>query len=503
MRIPNIRTHESPQPPSSKEKFSLSPEYHILKEIGHGAFAKVYKAVEMKTNKKVAIKRFDQVFEQAQLAQHCLREIAVLSRASHPNIVRMHRIMRSQSSVFIVMDYSPSDLRGLIHSPTYFDHTQIKRVMYEILLSLNYLHSARVVHRDIKPGNILVSKDYHVQLCDFGLARSIDGLKISTYDFDKVYRKEFAVSNEQNTVVRVTDSSDNNEDLAEDLDEHVKINVARSIQGHFGEGVDRSKLSPTITPISKPSADELDMAGYMRKSSCDVGKEEKKAVITLCPRSVSLRRKEFVESLHPDPHMERELTSHVASRWYRAPEIILLEKVYSTAVDIWSLGCVFAELLQMVNGNRAGYKDRRPLFPGSSCFPLSPQMKPGNGGEIEHFQPGDQLMTICKVLGSQSGSSTDFVGDYGAKHYLHMLPVCERTEWIDLYPACTEEELDLLEKMLTFNPFLRITTKEALRHPYFAAVRCREREIEGVPTPAGMDVPRECAIERLQKMCDQ
>jgi len=70
--------------------------------------------------------------------------------------------------------------------------------------------------------------------------------------------------------------------------------------------------------------------------------------------------------------MKRELTGHVVTRWYRAPELILLEKDYTAAIDVWSLGCIFAELLGMIKENAPTFLDRSPLFPGTSCFPLSP-----------------------------------------------------------------------------------------------------------------------------------
>jgi mitogen-activated protein kinase 1/3 len=71
-------------------------------------------------------------------------------------------------------------------------------------------------------------------------------------------------------------------------------------------------------------------------------------------------------------NMKRELTGHVVTRWYRAPELILLEKEYGPAIDVWSVGCVFAELLGMMKESAPTYLDRKPLFPGKSCFPLSP-----------------------------------------------------------------------------------------------------------------------------------
>ena len=63
-------------------------------------------------------------------------------------------------------------------------------------------------------------------------------------------------------------------------------------------------------------------------------------------------------------NMKRELTGHVVTRWYRAPELILLEKDYGEAIDIWSVGCLLAELLQMMKENAATFMDRIPLFPG-------------------------------------------------------------------------------------------------------------------------------------------
>lgn len=71
-------------------------------------------------------------------------------------------------------------------------------------------------------------------------------------------------------------------------------------------------------------------------------------------------------------NMKRELTGHVVTRWYRAPELIVLEKDYGPAIDIWSVGCIFAELLGMMKESAATFMERRALFPGKSCFPLSP-----------------------------------------------------------------------------------------------------------------------------------
>jgi mitogen-activated protein kinase 1/3 len=79
------------------------------------------------------------------------------------------------------------------------------------------------------------------------------------------------------------------------------------------------------------------------------------------------------------------LTSHVVTRWYRAPEVILLEKDYTSAIDMWSVGCIYAELQGMLKENAATFMDRSPLFPGTSCFPLSPDRNnPVKSGSFPH-----------------------------------------------------------------------------------------------------------------------
>ncbi len=89
--------------------------------------------------------------------------------------------------------------------------------------------------------------------------------------------------------------------------------------------------------------------------------DKKKALLNQLKKTKELRK-----------NMKRQLTGHVVTRWYRAPELILLEKDYGPAIDLWSVGCIFAELLGMMKESAPTYLDRRPLFPCKSCFPLSP-----------------------------------------------------------------------------------------------------------------------------------
>ena len=80
------------------------------------------------------------------------------------------------NEVYLVLRKCDMDLKKLIKSGKHLDETQVKSIIYDILCGLKYLHQAKIIHRDLKPGNILVNNDCTIQICDFGLARSMDGV---------------------------------------------------------------------------------------------------------------------------------------------------------------------------------------------------------------------------------------------------------------------------------------------------------------------------------------
>ncbi|KAK2711837.1 hypothetical protein QYM36_012835 [Artemia franciscana] len=129
------------------------------------------------------------------------------------------------------------------------------------------------------------------------------------------------------------------------------------------------------------------------------------------------------------------LTEYVATRWYRAPEIMLNSKGYTKSIDIWSVGCILAEMLS-----------NRPLFPG------------------KHYL--DQLNHILGILGSPTQDDLQFIVNEKARSYLQSLPVKPKVPWCKLFPNADLKALDLLDRMLTFNPHKRIVVEEALAHPY-------------------------------------
>ena len=127
-----------------------------------------------------------------------------------------------------------------------------------------------------------------------------------------------------------------------------------------------------------------------------------------------LQRTASASSLSLCPTVTRQMTSHVVTRWYRAPELILLQR-YTTAIDMWSFACIFAELLLMLPEADIDPQNRKPLFPGQSCFPLSPT-------HDDSYSPAsfDQLLVIFRVIGQSSSSAHLHVHAHAHAHaYAH------------------------------------------------------------------------------------
>jgi len=172
----------------------------------------------------------------------------------------------------------------------------------------------------------------------------------------------------------------------------------------------------------------------------------------------------------------KELTSHVVTRWYRAPELILIEKNYDVKIDVWSLGCIYAELLGMLKEHAATFLDRGPLFPGTSCFPLSPDTNARAKKSGFPVTSQDQLNMIFTILGSPTDEDLSFVSDDKALEYLRSFPNKVKCDYKVMFPAAPPEAVDFLEKTMTFNPSKRITIDECLKHPLMNEVRQAEKE---------------------------
>uniref|UniRef100_A0A0G4GZ90 Mitogen-activated protein kinase n=1 Tax=Chromera velia CCMP2878 TaxID=1169474 RepID=A0A0G4GZ90_9ALVE len=184
--------------------------------------------------------------------------------------------------------------------------------------------------------------------------------------------------------------------------------------------------------------------------------------------------------------MKRQLTGHVVTRWYRAPELILLQENYTAAIDVWSVGCIFAEMMNMIKENVPYHTDRGPLFPGSSCFPLSPDKKHATDYKFHTRGTKDQLQMIFNILGTPSPEETEFLEKNDAKKYVSLFQPRPAASLEKRFPASTKEAVDLLSKMLVFVPQKRITVEDALAHPLFKDIRTpkiEEMDSEKVRVP--------------------
>ncbi len=141
----------------------------------------------------------------------------------------------------------------------------------------------------------------------------------------------------------------------------------------------------------------------------------------------------------PEGNQPGFLTEYVATRWYRAPEIMLSWKEYTKAIDVWSVGCILAEIL-----------GRKPLFPGKDYM--------------------NQLHLIIDILGTPSYEDTEFIASAKAKAYIRALPFKKKIPFKKIFPRASDSAIDLLERCLTFAPEKRITVEQALAHPYLAAL---------------------------------
>lgn len=138
----------------------------------------------------------------------------------------------------------------------------------------------------------------------------------------------------------------------------------------------------------------------------------------------------------------------MVTRWYRAPELILLEKDYGPAIDMWSVGCIYAELLGMMKESAPTYLDRKPLFPGRSCFPLSPDREARIASNGFPIGKDDQLAVIFEILGTPDENDLSYVTDPKALAYLKSFNPIERVNLKTKYVGASADAIDLLDKML-------------------------------------------------------
>ncbi|BAE57360.1 protein kinase [Aspergillus flavus] len=303
--------------------------YQKIEKIGEGTYGVVYKARELThPNRIVALKKIRLEAEDEGVPSTAIREISLLKEMSDPNIVRLLNIVHADGhKLYLVFEFLDLDLKKYMEALPVSEggrgkalpdgsglsksmglgEAMVKKFMAQLIEGIRYCHSHRILHRDLKPQNLLIDRDGNLKLADFGLARAF-GVPLRTY------------------------------------------------------------------------------------------------------------------------------THEVVTLWYRSPEILLGGRQYSTGVDMWSCGAIFAEMCT-----------RKPLFPGDS--------------EI------DEIFKIFRLLGTPDEVAWPGVTSF--PDYKPTFPKWKREETRALVPGLEENGLDLLDALLEYDPARRISAKQACMHPYF------------------------------------
>uniref|UniRef100_A0A7S2XXW5 Cyclin-dependent kinase 2 homolog n=1 Tax=Fibrocapsa japonica TaxID=94617 RepID=A0A7S2XXW5_9STRA len=283
--------------------------YQKLEKIGEGTYGVVYKAKDRLTNDILALKKIRLEAEDEGIPSTAIREISLLKELQHPNIVRLYDVVHTERKLTLVFEYLDQDLKKYLDvCENGLEPVIIQSFLYQLLRGVAFCHHHRVLHRDLKPQNLLINREGELKLADFGLARAF-GIPVRSY------------------------------------------------------------------------------------------------------------------------------THEVVTLWYRAPDVLMGSRKYSTPVDIWSIGCIFAE---MSNG--------RPLIMGTS--------------------EGDQLDRIFRQLGTPTREIYPGVTELPEwKKDMPVHPVPEN--FAHLVPNLNPVGVELLTKMLCYDPAKRISAQEAMGHPYF------------------------------------
>ncbi|XP_045584861.1 cyclin-dependent kinase 5 [Procambarus clarkii] len=285
-------------------------KYEKLEKIGEGTYGTVFKAKNRETQEIVALKRVRLDDDDEGVPSSALREICLLKELKHKNIVRLHDVLHSDKKLTLVFEHCDQDLKKYFDSLNgEIDPDIVKSFLFQLLRGLEFCHSRNVLHRDLKPQNLLINKNGELKLADFGLARAF-GIPVRCYSAE---------------------------------------------------------------------------------------------VVTL---------------------------------WYRPPDVLFGAKLYNTSIDMWSAGCIFAELAN------AG----RPLFPGSDV--------------------DDQVKRIFKLLGTpteETWPGMNSLPDYKT------FPLYQPTMTLaQVCPKLSSKGRDLLQRLLICNPAVRMSAEDAMTHAYFA-----------------------------------
>ena len=150
-------------------------DFEIVKQLGKGSYGTVYVVTSKLDKNKYVMKKMELNHLKESQQKECYREVSILRKVSHPNIIKYYSSFLENESLCIIMEYAElGDLYTLIkhykHHKKFFDENILWRIAFEVLNGLEYLHANNIIHRDIKCLNLFLSKDHHVKIGDLGVS---------------------------------------------------------------------------------------------------------------------------------------------------------------------------------------------------------------------------------------------------------------------------------------------------------------------------------------------
>ncbi|XP_076024780.1 serine/threonine-protein kinase 36 [Genypterus blacodes] len=147
--------------------------YHVLELVGEGSYGRVYRGRKRRSGQVVAMKFMPMRVRPEEELQSLKREIEILRGLRHPNIIQLLDSFETETDVVVVTEYAEGQLFQIIERDGSLPESRVREIACQLVSALYYLHSHRILHRDMKPQNILLEKSGMVKLCDFGFARAM------------------------------------------------------------------------------------------------------------------------------------------------------------------------------------------------------------------------------------------------------------------------------------------------------------------------------------------
>ena len=475
------------------ETWRVGENYRLVSVLGCGSFGAVVKSFDARSSRFVALKRVPDALTTVDAAKRVLREVVVLNRLDHPNIIKIFdifftpatsgaRVMDPNTfslvplSIDLYMAFEIAEGGDLYEMRGEMTAREVRSLMRQLTSAVLYLHAEGVWHRDIKSANTLCGQTRVggrvVKICDFGLARGAKAAEGSRGGYTRDDDARMSVND-----------ADPEADLARDAAREARRRKRHrgSTSGGFGDDGFESSFASLAS--SEDANGQSDGQSAMARAS-------------------SFARRDM-------------LTTVVATPCYRAPEVIMSNGGYTGAMDVWALGCIFGELLQR--------QQQHALTPNLTISPLfrfddDPVPKPGtaetytanakagdagtSGEDVPYGSRRDdgdvaarsrretrtkaRLDLFFNVVGTPSWRDVAAIPNPRWRQYLR--GVRGRAGSITKqFAGCDENSRDLLLRMLAFNPERRASPNEILAHEYFreeeasVSAAAAERPLRGVP----------------------